>query len=201
MKEMITSRNILLIVSGPAGSGKTTLCARMCDTYMNIDRVVTSTTRSPRDGEKDAIDYYFFSQSEFEAKIEGGEFYEYARVHDRLYGTLKSEIDPKLESGRDMLLNIDVQGTQSFRDAAKNSAELANKLVSVFVAPLDKEELQRRLTSRASDDQAEIARRLDNATKEMSEWSHYDYFIRSGTRDQDFEQLSCIYNAEKLRVI
>ena len=114
---------------------------------------------------------------------------------------MKSEIHRKLESVRDILLNIDVQGAESFRKAAQNTPGLANKLVSIFVAPVDKEELQRRLKSRASDNQAEIARRLDNAEKEMSEWVHYDYFIHSGTRDRDFEQLLCIYTAEKLRVI
>jgi len=201
MGKIISGRNLLLIVSGPAGSGKTTLCMRMCETHKKIDRVVTSTARAPRDGEKHGIDYYFFSPDEFEAKIEAGEFFEYARVHDRLYGTLKSEIHRKLESGRDILLNIDVQGAGSFRKAAQNTSELANKLVSIFVAPVDKEELQRRLKSRASDDKAEIARRLDNAEKEMSEWVHYDYFIHSGTRDRDFEQLLFIYTAEKLRVI
>ena len=201
MGKITTGRNLLLIVSGPAGSGKTTLCTRICETHTEIDRVVTSTARSPRDGEKHGTDYYFFSSSEFEAKIEAGEFFEYARVHDRLYGTLKSEIHRKLESGRDILLNIDVQGAESFRKAAQNTPGLANKLVSIFVAPVDKEELQRRLKSRASDNQAEIARRLDNAEKEMSEWVHYDYFIHSGTRDRDFEQLLCIYTAEKLRVI
>ena len=201
MGKITAGRNLLLIVSGPAGSGKTTLCARMCDAHTEINRVVTSTTRSPRQGETHGVDYYFFSQSEFEKKIEAAEFYEYARVHDRLYGTLKAEIHKKLEAERDMLLNIDVQGAESFRKAAQASPVLSNKLVSVFVAPVDKKELQRRLSLRASDDDAEIARRLENAEKEMSEWAHYDYFIRSSTRDKDFEQLNEIYNAEKLRII
>ena len=109
----------LFIVSGPAGSGKTTVCDRMLNEVSGVQRVVTSTTRAPRGGERDTVDYYFFDRPTFEQKIEAGEFYEHARVHNNLYGTLKSEVQGKLASGIDLLLNIDVQGAAQMRETAK----------------------------------------------------------------------------------
>lgn len=190
---------LLLIVSGPAGSGKTTLCDRMCAEVSGVERVVTSTTREPREGELDTVDYYFFDRDTFEKKVSAGDFYEHAKVHTNYYGTLKSEIQDKFAKGIDLLLNIDVQGAASFRQAAQEDPQLAERLITVFVMATEESELRSRLATRGTDDEAEINRRMLSAQKEMQEWSDYDYVIDSLTRDEDFDRLRCIYQAEKLR--
>ena len=187
---------ILLIVSGPAGSGKTTVCDRMLAEVEDVQRVVTSTTRPPRDGEQHKIDYYFFDHETFEAKVQAGDFYEYANVHTNRYGSLKSEIHEKLAAGTDLLLNIDVQGAATFREAGKTDPHLIGKVITVFIMPPSMEELENRLRDRSTDDEAEIQRRLGVAREEVKQKDLYDQCILSGTRDEDFEALREIYYRE-----
>lgn len=191
---------ILLIVSGPAGSGKTTVCERLLAEESGLQRVVTSTSRPPREGERDAVDYYFFDQASFEKKIAAGDFYEHALVHSNHYGVLKREVLDKLDAGTDLLLNIDVQGAATFRQAAREDPLLKGRVATVFLMPPDTEELERRLRGRGTDDEAEIERRMRVAIEEMKQAGHYDYCIRSGRREADGEALRTIYRAEKLRV-
>ncbi len=186
-----------MIVSGPAGSGKTTLCDRMLAEEPALQRVVTSTTRKPREGEVDQTDYHFFDRATFEAKIEAGEFYEYAHVHSNLYGTLKSEVQGKLAAGVDLLLNIDVQGAASFRETSKNDPLLQGRVVTVFIMPPSFEELEQRLRGRGTDDEEEIKRRLHVAIDEMKQSDQYDHTILSASRGEDFEALQKIYFQEK----
>lgn len=186
-----------MIVSGPAGSGKTTVCERMLTEIPAIQRVVTSTTRPPREGERHRIDYYFFNHESFEAKVAAGEFYEHANVHTNRYGTLKSEILDKLNSGTDLLLNIDVQGAATFRKAGQEDPLLEGKVVTIFIMPPSIEELESRLRSRSTDDEAEIQRRLAVAREEIKEEALYDHCILSGNRFEDFEALKTIYLQEK----
>ena len=187
---------ILLIVSGPAGSGKTTVCDRMLAEVEDVQRVVTSTTRPPREGEQHKIDYYFFDHETFEAKVQAGDFYEYANVHTNRYGSLKSEIHEKLAAGTDLLLNIDVQGAATFREAGKTDPHLIGKVITVFIMPPSMEELENRLRDRSTDDEAEIQRRLGVAREEVKQKDLYDQCILSGTRDEDFEALREIYYRE-----
>lgn len=191
------SSGILLIVSGPAGSGKTTVCDRMLAEVPGIQRVVTSTTRPPRTGERDRIDYYFFDHAIFAAKVAAGEFYEHAQVHSNRYGALKSEIQDKLAAGTDLLLNIDVQGAATFRQAGREDPLLNGKVVTVFILPPSIEELEARLRERSTDDEAEIQRRLQVAREELEQREFYDHHILSGSRDEDFEALQSIYRKEK----
>lgn len=191
------SNGILLIVSGPAGSGKTTVCDRMLAEVSSIQRVVTSTTRPPREGEQHKIDYYFFDHDTFAAKVQAGDFYEHANVHTNRYGTLKSEIHEKLAAGKDLLLNIDVQGAGTFREASKTDPDLIGKITTVFIMPPSMEELENRLRERSTDDEAEIQRRLGVARGEVEQKKLYDQCILSGTRDEDFEALQDIYRSEK----
>ncbi len=190
-----------MIVSGPAGSGKTTLCERICKELPQVQRVVTSTTRLPREGERNGVDYYFFDLPTFEKKITNHDFYEYARVHTNYYGTLKSEIADKFACNIDLMLNIDVQGAASFRQSTQHDPLLAERLITVFVAVTDENELRRRLNVRGTDSVEEINRRMVSAQKELKEWSDYDYVIDSRTREEDFERLRSIYQAEKHRTI
>ncbi len=189
---------LLIIVSGPAGSGKTTVCDRMIEAFSpSLQRVVTSTTRAPRQGEQHEKDYFFFTDEEFEKRVKAGQFYEWAQVHNHRYGTLKSEIRDKLNRNINLLLNIDVQGAATFRRAAKVDPLPAGRLLSVFITPGSIEQLRERLFSRGQDDQAEIERRLQTAKKELAEGEHFDHHIITGTREEDFGRLRDIYLAEK----
>jgi len=195
MSELPSSSGLLLVVSGPAGSGKTTVCEEMLKHYPSLSRVITSTSREPRPGEVDGQDYYFFPPDEFERMIERGEFYEHALVHGRYYGSLKREIHEKLDGGNDLLLNVDVQGAAAFRRAANESPELQGRVVTVFIQ-ITPEQIRERLAKRGSEDDAEIERRIRTAQAELEEAPHYDHVIISGTKEEDFERLAVRYEAE-----
>jgi guanylate kinase len=187
----------LIIVSGPAGSGKTTVCDRMLAELPGVQRVVTSTTRQPRGSEVDTVDYYFFDHDTFQAKVAAGEFYEHAHVHSNCYGTLKSEVQTKLAKDTDLLLNIDVQGAAQMRETAQNDPLLKGKVTTVFIMPPTIEELESRLRGRGTDAEDEVQRRMQVAVEEMQQSQFYDHTILSGSRDEDFAALKKIYKAAK----
>lgn len=192
--------SILLILSGPAGCGKTTLCERLVASEASIRRVVTCTTRTPRPGEVDGEDYFFFSDSQFEQAVEAGQFLEHAGVHGARYGTLKREVNDKLSHALSVVLNIDVQGAASLRTSAETDPLLRGRLVSIFVLPPSLQVLRERLLARGTDDPSSIEQRLERAEAEMAAWAEYDYCIRSGSKDDDFHQLQSIWIAERRRV-
>ena len=136
---------LLFILSGPAGSGKTTLCDRLVASCPEMQRVVTSTTRAPRPGEVHERDYFFFSDEEFDRLIADQAFLEWARVHTNRYGTLRTVVEHKLSRNIDLCMNVDVQGASSFRRAAETHPLLKQRLVTVFLMPPDLEELRQRL--------------------------------------------------------
>ncbi|WP_269539380.1 guanylate kinase [Cerasicoccus fimbriatus] len=190
------SSGLMLVVSGPAGSGKTTVCDRMLAHYDTLGRVITSTSRDPREGEQHGVDYYFFPPEQFREMIDNGEFYEHAQVHGRYYGSLKREIDAKLAAGVDLLLNVDVQGAATYRQASRENEALRGRVVTVFIQ-ISPEQVRERLEYRQSDDEAEIERRIQTANKELEEAPLYDHVIISGTREEDFARLAAIYEAER----
>lgn len=194
---------LLVILAGPAGSGKSTLCERLVRECAGFERVVTSTTRPPRPGEVDGRDYHFFSDEEFDRLVGEGAFLEWARVHghDRRYGTLRRTIDEKLAARIDLCMNVDVQGVASIQRVAAADATLARRLVTVFLMPPDLDELRRRLRGRAQDSDAEIERRMQTAMREMEQWPGYDFCVRSRSRDEDFATVCAIITAEKHRVL
>lgn len=185
----------LIIVSGPAGSGKTTVCERMLAEIPGLQRVVTSTTRPPRTGEIDTVDYYFFDKPTFLAKVEAGEFYEYAHVHRNLYGTLKREVQAKLAVGTDLLLNMDVQGAAHMRSVAQGDPLLKGQVTTIFIMPPTLAELESRLRGRGTDAEDEIQRRLQVARDEIAQSKHYDHTILSATPEADFSALKRIYDS------
>ena len=188
---------LFLILAGPAGSGKTTLCDRLVDENDHLERVVTCTTRAPRAGEIDKVDYYFLSDEQFDAKVESGEFLEWAHVHTYRYGTLKSTIEAKLEDDVDLVMNIDVQGVAFVQEAARNKPMIGQRLVTVFIMPASFDELNERLRGRGKDDKAEISRRIESAKKEVEQWRSFDYLLLSKSKAEDFSAITSIWQAEK----
>lgn len=193
---------VLIVIAGPAGSGKSTLCDRLVEERPEFSRVVTTTTRSPRAGEINGVHYHFFSPAEFRAKIARGEFLEWAQVHgdheDRLYGTLKSSVFEPLAAGQNLVMSIDVQGVESLRRASATQPELRRALTTVFIV-VDHERLVARMRARAKDHEDEIARRIATAEAELREAPKYDFRIESRTRDEDFAALLGIVELARQR--
>jgi guanylate kinase len=180
---------VLIVIAGPAGSGKSTLCDRLVAEDPSFHRVVTTTTRAPRTGEVHGVHYHFFTPAEFDVRAQQGEFLEWAWVHgDRRYGTLASSVLEPLGRGQDLVMSIDVQGVASVRRAAEKNALLRRSLSTVFIV-VDHDRLSARMRSRGQDDEAEIARRMATAEAELREASKFDFIIESRTRDEDFGAL------------
>lgn len=194
-----TTIPLLIVLSAPSGAGKTTLSQGLLKREPNACRAITCTTRKPREGEKDGVDYYFFAAEEFLKRVQSGHFLEHATVYGNSYGTLKSEVLNHLRAGRDVLLAVDVQGAAAIRRQSEADPELARSLVQVFVLPPSLEELRRRLEDRASDPPEVIRRRLNEARNEIAQWKNYDYVIESDSRKADLNRLSAIYTAERLK--
>ncbi|MCX7872288.1 MAG: guanylate kinase [Verrucomicrobiae bacterium] len=190
---------MVIVVSAPSGAGKTTLCGNLLKTDKNVVRAITCTTRTPRTGEKHGVDYYFLTREEFEKHINNGDFLEYAIVHGNYYGTLKSEVYRILQSGKDVLLNIDVQGAKSIREHIGKEPCLSNSLVTVFVGAEAIDVIKERLKTRGLDSAEEVKKRLNTAQQEMMRWNEFDYLIISGTMEEDLERLQKIICAERMR--
>ena len=190
-----TPAPLLLVIAGPAGSGKSTLCDRLLRERPGFSRVVTTTTRSPRPGEVNGVHYHFFSADEFRRRLTAGEFLEWAKVHgdreDRFYGTLKSSVVTPLEGGRNLVLNVDVQGVESFRRIARENATLRNALTTVFLV-VDPGSMAERMRERGQDGEQEIERRLRTAELELREAPKFDFRIESRSREEDFAALLAI---------
>ncbi len=188
---------ILLVVSGPSGSGKTTLCRRLAGEN-EAHYSISCTTRSPRPGETNGKDYHFLSREQFLAKRENGEFLESAEVHGNLYGTLRSEVVKYLQVGRDVVMDLDVQGAELVRKCEDSSIRCA--LVDLFVMPADEQELFNRLSNRGTDSSDVIELRMKNALEEISQWPKYTYRLLSRTQEEDYARFKSLIVAERLRV-
>jgi guanylate kinase len=202
MSESLTDQAtpVLLVLAGPAGSGKTTLCERMVAETAGFSRVVTTTTREPRPGEVNGIHYHFFSDEEFDQRLAADEFLEWARVHtaDRRYGTLASSVLEPLKTGRSLIINVDVQGVGNFRRAAGETPLLAHHMGTVYIdVPIS--ELRQRLVGRG-EAESEIERRMVTAEKEQQEREKFDYVITSSSKEADFAALLEILQKLQARV-
>jgi guanylate kinase len=164
------SQGTLFIVSAPSGAGKTSLVRELIESLDGIQVSVSHTTRARRDGEVDGVNYHFTDVATFEAMIERGEFFEYAKVFDNYYGTSRQAAQTVLDAGQDVILEIDWQGARQVR---KQMLEA----VSIFILPPSRSELERRLASRGTDEHAIIARRMRDAISEMSHYDEYDYLV------------------------
>lgn len=190
---------VLLVLAGPAGSGKTTLCERMVAEVPGFTRVITSTTRDPRPGEVRGMHYHFFTPAEFDARVAAGDFLEWAWVHRKnRYGTLASSVLDPLAAGRSLIMNVDVQGVGSIRRAAALNPVLARHLATVFIdVPIP--ELRQRLGGRGESDD-EIARRMHTAELELLERDKFENIIVSRDRESDFAALLDILEKTRSRI-
>jgi guanylate kinase len=190
---------VLLVIAGPAGSGKTTLCERMVSETGAFSRVVTATTRPPRKGEVNGVHYHFLSPEEFDALLAQGAFLEWAWVHQtHRYGTLAKAVIGPLEQGRSLLINIDVQGVASFERAAKDNETLRRCMTTIFI-DVPEDELRKRLAMRDTDGAEEVERRMHTARMEAREKNKFDFLIESRDRERDFQALLDIWEKAKLR--
>jgi guanylate kinase len=193
------STPLLILISAPSGGGKTTLCQQLLAARPDMTRAITCTTRAPRPGEKDGVDYYFFAPAEFQRRQQAGEFIEHATVFGCSYGILRSELLDQLRSGRDVLLNVDVQGAATIRKRVQGEPELQNALVTVFLTPPSIKVLEERLKKRAADAPEEIQKRLGIARQEIAQWTHFDYLLISSSVQEDLRRMLAIVEAEKMR--
>jgi guanylate kinase len=193
------SAPLLILISAPSGGGKTTLCQLLLKACPEMTRAVTCTTRAPRDGEKDGVDYHFFDATEFLKRLHAGNFLEHATVYGNSYGILKSELLGKLRAGRDVLLNVDVQGAATIREQAESEPELKRALVTVFLTPTPLTVLEERLRKRNSEGEKEIQKRLAVARQEIAQWKNFDYLLTSTTKQEDLRRTLAIVEAEKMR--
>jgi guanylate kinase len=189
----IARRGLLYIVSSPSGAGKTTLARRLLAADQDITMSVSVTTRSPRPGERDGVDYHFVDRDRFEDMKERGELLEWARVFDNHYGTPRAPVEEAIHAGRDVLFDIDWQGAQQL------SEKLPNDIVRVFVLPPSGEVLESRLRSRAQDPPEVVARRMAAAASEISHWPEYDYVIVNSALDDSVASALAILTAERLK--
>jgi guanylate kinase len=191
--EKVARRGLMLVLSSPSGAGKSTLSRKLLDKDKNVMLSVSVTTRKMRPGEKDGRDYHFIDRRRFDALVEKNELLEWAEVFDNYYGTPKKSVMDALAAGRDVLFDMDWQGTQQLGDKAPND------LVTVFVLPPSIPELKRRLHKRAQDDYETINRRMAKAADEMSHWFEYDYVVINRDLDQAFADVTAILAAERLK--
>lgn len=186
-------QGIIFILSAPSGAGKTTLYNGLREIYPEIELSVSCTTRGKRPGEINGKDYRFLTEAEFERLKQRGEFAEWARVHDYFYGTPKTPLQKCISSGRDILLDIDVQGARQIKKSFPQA-------VSIFLLPPSLSELKRRLAARGTDGEEIIRRRLANAQGEIGEIIHYDYFVVNREVERAVQDLAAVVVAERARI-
>jgi guanylate kinase len=195
----IKTQPLLILISAPSGGGKTTLCRQLLRARRNLVRAVTCTTRSPRRDERDGVDYYFLSAEDFLRRVQAGNFLEHATVYGHSYGLLKSELLGKLRAGKDVLLNVDVQGAATIRKKAEQEPELKRALVTIFLTPTSLAEIERRLIKRGADSPEVIQKRVAMARQEITQWKHFDYLLISTSKQEDLRRALAIIEAEKMR--
>ena len=186
-------RGLLLLMSSPAGAGKTSLSRRLVADYGDMVLSISATTRAPRPGEEEAREYYFKTRSEFEALIAAGELLEWAEVNGNYYGTPKAPVMAAMEAGKDVLFDIDWQGARQIAEKAPDDS------VRVFVLPPSWSDLSRRLHARAQDGEEVIRQRLTLGKSEIAHWNEYDYVIVNKDFDRAYADLIHIYRSERMK--
>ena len=190
----INRSGILFVLSAPSGAGKTTLTTALRH-KPDFVYAVSCTTRAPRAGEIDGEDYFFLSQDDFQSRVEAGEFLEFAEVHGRFYGTLRSTVMDNLSKGVDVLIDIDTTGAASIRNCGDPT--ITSALADVFIMPPGLEDLSRRLRRRGTESEEQISTRIENAAAEMRHWRDYRYTLISSSMEEDIEKFRAVMRAER----
>ncbi|MBM3468301.1 MAG: guanylate kinase [Alphaproteobacteria bacterium] len=189
----IKRRGIMLVLSSPSGAGKTTIANHLLKEESNLALSISFTTRPPRPGEEEGVDYIFVSPIQFQDMIKNGDLLECAEIFGHSYGTPKKQVLDALRSGKDIIFDIDWQGTQQLEQFARAD------LVSVFILPPSTKELERRLKARAQDEESVVELRMSEAATEMSHWAEYDYVIINHNIEESVAQMRAILTAERLK--
>ena len=186
-------RGVLIVLSGPSGAGKGTICKALLEKSNNLFLSVSATTRTPREGEVDGVNYYFISREEFKSRISVDGFIEYAEVYGNFYGTPEANVEQMLEDGKDVILEIDIQGALKVKEKVKNG-------VFIFILPPSMEELKARIIKRGSETEESLMTRFKSAYQEINYVSKYNYAVVNDTVDKAIEKIESIIQAEKCRV-
>ncbi|MEH2469580.1 guanylate kinase [Nitrobacteraceae bacterium AZCC 2161] len=189
----VERRGLMFVLSSPSGAGKTTLTRMLIDRMPGLQLSVSATTRPMRPGEIDGEDYLFVEKPQFEAMTKRNELLEWATVFDNRYGTPRAPVEAALSAGRDVLFDIDWQGTQQLREKARAD------VVSVFILPPSAADLEKRLHTRAQDSDAVIRGRMSRASHEMSHWAEYDYIVINHNVEEAYSEVQSILKAERLK--
>ncbi len=189
----ISRRGLMLVLSSPSGAGKSTISRALLEKHPDLTMSVSATTRPMRPGEVEGKDYFFIETEKFESMVAEGEFLEHAKVFDNYYGTPRGPVEAALKGGKDVLFDVDWQGTQQLRQNARDD------LASIFILPPSVEELERRLYARAQDPADVVQRRMAKATSEMSHWAEYDYIIVNEDIPVSVSEVEAILAAERLK--
>ena len=190
---MHSNRGVLIVISGPSGAGKGTICKALLEKHDNIYISVSATTRSPREGEREGVNYYFLTKEAFEEKVKENGFIEYANVHGNFYGTPKVNVEKMLDEGKDVILEIDIQGALQVKENFKEG-------VFIFILPPSMEELKKRIINRGSETEESLMTRFKNAYKEINYVSKYNYAVVNDTLELAVAKVESIIAAEKCRV-
>ena len=193
LNKEIKRSGIMLVLSSPSGAGKTTLAKKLISSDENIELSISVTTRKPRKLEKNRADYIFVSEKHFDNMVRKNMFLEHANVFGNKYGTPKGPIMKKLKTGKDILFDIDWQGTQELKEKE------SKYLVTVFILPPSTKELEKRLLNRAQDSIVEVQKRMAEAISEITHWAEYDYVIINDDLEKTLKKLKAILDAERLR--
>ena len=193
METGVARRGLMLVLSSPSGAGKTTIARRLREEDNSIEMSISHTTRPRRNGEKNGKDYHFVDRESFTRMRDQGEFLEWAVVFDNFYGTTRKPVEDALAAGRDVLFDIDWQGTQQLHQKASVD------VVRVFILPPSAADLEKRLHTRAQDSDEVIRGRMSRATHELSHWAEYDYIVVNHSVDEAFAEVQSILKAERLK--
>lgn len=187
------NKGLLIVISGPSGAGKGTICKALLEKRQDIEVSVSATTRNPRDGEIDGVNYHFLKKEDFLKKLEQGDFLEYAQVYGNFYGTPKSNVEEVLESGKNVILEIDIQGALKVKEKATEG-------VFIFILPPSMEELKQRIIKRGSETPESLMTRFKSAYKEINYVSKYNYAVVNDNVEDAVKKIEAILLAEKCRV-
>ncbi len=195
MNNLNKKKGVMLVLSSPSGAGKSSICKSLMSLDKNLSLSVSTTTRKKRPNEKSGEDYIFVSTEEFENMLSNNNFIEYANVFDNYYGTVKSLVDNKINNGQDLIFDIDWQGAQQLRE------KMRENVVSIFILPPSKRELERRLKIRGQDSDEVVKKRMDGASAEITHWAEYDYVIINEDLKKSVNAVLGILKAERMKRI